>query len=211
LRREVILWDLDGVLVRTEDLYFRATRDALLCLDVELDRATYHQQFLRELIDPLRVALRQRDLDSLFRDLHGRRLRRYLDLLAQEDIAVDGATETLQALANTYAMGVVTGSKREQVEVVRARADFFHLFEFVVVREDVPATKPDPAPYLEGIRRSGLGAAACLAIEDSERGLRSARAAGLDCWVIPNGLTRGADFGGAGRLIHDIRDLARLL
>jgi beta-phosphoglucomutase-like phosphatase (HAD superfamily) len=42
-----------------------------------------------------------------------------------------------------------------------------------------------------------VGPGACLAIEDSERGLRSAKAAGIECWVIPNDLTRGADLSAA--------------
>jgi beta-phosphoglucomutase-like phosphatase (HAD superfamily) len=67
----------------------------------------------------------------------------------------------------------------------------------VVTLEDVQFPKPHPEPYLQAARRSGVGPGSCLAIEESERGLRSAKAAGIECWVIPNDLTRGADLSAA--------------
>jgi HAD superfamily hydrolase (TIGR01509 family) len=208
----VLLWDLDGVLVRTEDLYFRATREVLIELDLELGRRDYHRLFLQESRDPLRLAVAERGWGQTeFAALHRRRLRRYCGLLGTEEIRVEGAAETIELLAERHVMGVVTGSKREHVEVLASRTDFFHLFDFVVTLDDVDFPKPHPEPYLQAVRRSGARPGACLAIEDSERGLRSAKAAGIECWVIPNDLTREADFSAADRRIGSIGELAALL
>ena len=48
-------------------------------------------------------------------------------------------------------------------------------------------------------------------IEDSERGLLAAKAAGLACWVIPSGLTRSGRFDGADAVLTDLRAAARRL
>lgn len=48
--------------------------------------------------------------------------------------------------------------------------------------EDVPRTKPDPAPYLAAARRLGVDPQRCAAFEDSLNGTRSAQAAG--CFVV---------------------------
>jgi mannitol-1-/sugar-/sorbitol-6-phosphatase len=48
----------------------------------------------------------------------------------------------------------------------------------LVAAEDVPAGKPDPAPYRLAATRLGLDPADCLAIEDAPAGLTSARTAG---------------------------------
>ncbi len=45
----------------------------------------------------------------------------------------------------------------------------------------------------------------CVAVEDSVRGLRAARAAGIRCIVVPNALTRGVDFEGAHAVVYDLR------
>ena len=56
-----------------------------------------------------------------------------------------------------------------------------------------------------------LRAGECVVIEDSDRGLRAALAAGLRCIVIPQGLTRGLDFTGALRQLTDIRQVPPLI
>jgi HAD superfamily hydrolase (TIGR01509 family) len=207
-----ILWDLDGVLVRTEDLYFRATQEVLYDLDEKLSRYDFHRLFMRQFHDPLRLSAEARGLgESGFLNLHRKRSRIYLDLLASEEITIEGASETIHRLAKSYSMGVVTGSKKEHVEVLATRTDFFHIFNFVITLEDVPTTKPYPEPYLKGVERTGFDARACLAIEDSERGLRSAKSAGIECWVIPNALTHEADFILADRILGDIREVSEIL
>jgi beta-phosphoglucomutase-like phosphatase (HAD superfamily) len=48
-------------------------------------------------------------------------------------------------------------------------------------------------------------------IEDSQRGLRAAQAAGLACWIIPSDLTRGSDFSGADAVLADLSAAAARL
>jgi beta-phosphoglucomutase-like phosphatase (HAD superfamily) len=57
----------------------------------------------------------------------------------------------------------------------------------------------------------GLRSEDCLVVEDSERGLRAAKAAGLACWVIPSGFTRGCAFDGADRVLASAAELESLL
>ena len=58
----------------------------------------------------------------------------------------------------------------------------------------------------------GVAPARCLVIEDSERGLRAAKAAGLCCWVVPSGLTTSGDFSAADAVLPDLSvAVARLL
>jgi len=209
--KSVILWDNDGVLVRTEDFFFLATRHVLRDLDVDLDRDAYLRLFLEESVDPLHRVLGELGREADFGELHRIRLQRHVELLRTRDITVEGAADTVRALAGTHRMAVVTGAKRAHVEVLQARTDFFHLFDFIVTREDVTETKPSPVPYLQAVRRIGARVENCIAVEDSERGLRSAKAAGLECWIIPNGLTAGSSFGAADRILGDVREVRTLL
>ena len=57
----------------------------------------------------------------------------------------------------------------------------------------------------------GLFADQCLVIEDSERGLRAARAAGLRCWVVPSPLAREGSFVEAERVFASLGELAAAL
>src|SRR5262249_48969068 len=64
------------------------------------------------------------------------------------------------------------------------------LFEAVVSGVEVARGKPAPDVFLEAAKRLGVPAGACLVIEDSERGVQAARAAGMRCVAIPCGETR---------------------
>ena len=79
------------------------------------------------------------------------------------------------------------------IDALRAARDRRY-FELVLAQGDYARGKPEPDPYLRAVERLGVEGDRCLVIEDSERGLRAAKAAGLRCWVIPSGLTAGGRF-----------------
>jgi len=194
---EAILWDNDGVLVDTEKLFFQTTRDTLASAGVELTFEQFLDLSMRQGRSTLdlaagrgwpadRIAALKRERDIL-----------YAQVLQKQTRVLSGVTEALRALKGRVRMAVVTSSQREHFDVMHAGTRLTEFFEFVLAREDFQRTKPNPEPYLLALRRLGLAADRCVAIEDSERGLQAARAAGLRCLVIPNEMTRGCNFQGA--------------
>jgi HAD superfamily hydrolase (TIGR01509 family) len=108
-------------------------------------------------------------------------------------------------------MAVVTSSQRQHFQVMHADIGLTEYFEFVLAREDYGETKPSPEPYLLALQRLGLKADACVAVEDSERGLAAARAAGLRCLIIPNDITRNCSFQGATGILPEAGALLDVL
>ena len=100
-------------------------------------------------------------------------------------------------------MAIVTSSEPEPFAAVHARAGILHRFELALTRDQYEKAKPDPEPYLRAVERLGVARASCLVIEDSERGLRAAKAAGLTCWIVPSELTRGGRFAEADAVLED--------
>ena len=80
-------------------------------------------------------------------------------------------------------------------------------FELVVVREDYPRSKPFPDPYATAVERLGLEPSACVAIEDTQRGVAAANAAGVRCFACTSPMTRGTAFEGAAGVLDSVRDL----
>ena len=84
--------------------------------------------------------------------------------------------------------------------------------DFAITIDECARCKPDPEPYRRAVERVGLAPGECLAIEDSERGLAAAHAAGVPCWIIPTVLTAHGDFSRADAVLGSIADVgARLL
>jgi HAD superfamily hydrolase (TIGR01509 family) len=206
-----IFWDNDGILVKSEDLYFEATREIMREVKVELTLETYRRHFLREGGGAWHLVL-ERGYDQPFVEkLRAARNELYGRLLQTRDIAVEGAGEVLRRLAGRFRMGIVTSSKKEHFEIIHRRTGFLPYFDFVVGEGDYRRSKPDPEPYRVALERCGDRSDECLAIEDSERGLRAAKGAGLTCWVIPTALTTDSDFSGADRVVTHIGRIPRLL
>jgi len=206
-----ILWDNDGVLVDTERWYFQATRDVFAEAGIELTTGTYFEYFLTNANGTSRFAAAHGMGEPGIGALVERRNTRYLHMLDHEHITIDGVRETLAALRPHFAMGIVTSSRRAHFDAIHRRTDLLRFFDFVVSHEDYALSKPAPDPYRAAIERAGLPASKCLAIEDAPRGLIAARAAGLDCWVIPTELTARAPFPGATRVLNRVTDAASLL
>ena len=96
-------------------------------------------------------------------------------------------------------------------EIIHKRSNLLHLFDFILTREDYGKSKPDPEPYLLALANSRQAIKDCLVIEDSPRGLAAAKAAGLDCWVIPSDETSGQDFSSADSVLGSIEEVAERL
>ena len=208
---KAILWDNDGVLVATEGLYFQACRETLERLGVRLSEARFIELFLKASEGLTKIAAEHGIDEQALEPARIWRNARYTELLRAGVPVIDGARQVLRQLHGTVRMGIVTSSRREHFEIIHAATGLLDCIDFTLVREDYRHSKPDPEPYLTAIRQNGLSAAECVVIEDSDRGLRAALAAGLRCIVIPQGLTSGLDFTGALRQLTDIRQVPPLI
>ena len=203
---EAIFWDNDGVLVDTEHLYFEATRRVLASVGVPLTEEDYRELFLVQGRGAWHLA-EAREVQALKQ----RRNALYAELIADAPCTLPGVLDVVSALRARYRMGVVTSSRRDHFEIIHRGTGLLPYFDFVVTADDCPRTKPCPDPYLRAIEASGVNPAAGVAVEDSERGLEAATAAGLRCVIVPSRLTRAQTFDGALRRLESIRDLPPLL
>jgi len=204
---KAILWDNDGVLVDTEHLYFRATREVLSCVGVDLTRDLYADLFLKQSKGAWHLAAEKGVSPAEIDRLRDERNARYGRLLREEPTVIAGAEETLARLHGQFQMGIVTSSRRDHFEIIHQSTRVLQYIDFVIASGDYRHAKPDPEPYLLGVQRMGRPIDECVVIEDSERGLTAARRAGLKCVMIPNRLTRHSDFFGASCVLDAITEV----
>ena len=205
-----ILWDNDGVLVNTEQWYFAATREALAELGVQLPIDAYQQIMIQgrsswELaaqagVDPQQIKDGQDLRDELYRTY-----------LRNNDLRIKGVFEVLSELAQHYQMAIVTTCRRDDFELIHSNLDLLQFMQFVLTREDYAESKPHPEPYLTALQKFSATSSQALVVEDSERGLRAARAAAIDCAVVDYHFTRGHDFSAAQYRLQTLKELLQML
>ncbi len=210
---EFILWDNDGVLVDTERLYFEANQAVLAPFGLNLTQSMFQEYWLKR-SKGLTLVMEQVGLDLGSEEIEKMRIERnelYSKSLRDKQTIIDGARETLEKLNSRVRMGIVTSSRKNHFEIIHSKTGLMPYFEFVVANGDYARSKPAPDPYLKGLERAGVAKEKCLVIEDSERGLSAAKAAGLECWVIPFGISAGGDFSRADKVLGSIREVPELL
>ena len=209
-----LLFDHDGVLVNTEHLYYESTRRKLSELDIDLTLPIYMQIMVNG-SDVWELA-RVRGLPEEV--IASQRLQRnvlYQTLLGAEDLSIEGVEEVLVKLRQKYSMAIVTTCKDADFAYIHDHSpnnlNIVPHMDLVLTRSSYTNSKPDPEPYLTALERFSITPDQALVIEDSERGLRSAVAAGIDCAVVEYAFTASQDFSKATYRIKNLSDLVILL
>jgi len=181
-----VFWDNDGVLVDTERLYFQATRELLQRADVTLTEELFQRISLREGRSAFALAEAKGVPQDEIERLRLERNSRYTELLRNGVAVMDGVRETLDLLREKVILAIVTSSQRSHFETIHETTGLLPFFDFILTRDDYVLSKPDPEPYRLAVHRSGCRPEECIVVEDSERGLQSALAAGIRCMIVPN-------------------------
>ena len=99
---------------------------------------------------------------------------------------IDGAEHAVERLAARWPLGLASSSNRELIDLVLELAGLARFFRVTVSSEEVPRGKPAPDVYLEAARALRVPPERCTAVEDSQNGIRAAKAAGMRVIAIPN-------------------------
>ena len=202
-----IVFDFDGVIVDSESLHHRAYELALEPFGVrEIPHEIYADQFSNRGIG-LEYCARQ--VPGI--DLHALKRRKdelFLEILRRDARLLPCAAGVVRSLAAEHPLALATGSDRAAAALVLERFDLLPSFRVLVAREDYAREKPDPGSFLRACALLDEAPTRCLAVEDSYKGLRAARAAGMPCVVVPNDYTRAGDFTGAAAVLASICELS---
>jgi HAD superfamily hydrolase (TIGR01509 family) len=95
------------------------------------------------------------------------------------------AGESVRALAERWPLAVASSANRPLIDLVLELTGMAELFSVTVSSEEVARGKPAPDVYLEAARRLPMAPDACIAVEDSTNGVRSARSAGMRVIAVP--------------------------
>ncbi len=208
---KALFWDNDGVLVDTEKLYYKANKETFAKIGIDLTKEVYVEYFLRRSNGTWHLAEAKGFSAEEISKFRNERDELYSGLLMKGKNVIDGVEETLKSLYGKYKMGIVTSSKKDHFEIIHKNSGLLKYFDFILTGEDYENAKPAPDPYLKALEISGCKKDECVIVEDSERGLRAALAAGIKCFVIPTGLTIHSNFTGAEKILSDIREVPQYI
>ena len=183
---DAVVFDLDGVLLDSEQVWDEV-REQL----VRERGARWHEGAQREMMGMSSVEWSRYMHDELGvpdppETISAEVVRRMEERYRTRLPLVDGAREAVERLAARWPLGLASSSNREVIDLVLDVSGLAQFFRVTVSSEEVARGKPAPDVYLEAARRLEVPPERCVAIEDSENGIRSGKAAGMRVVAIPN-------------------------
>ena len=206
-RLRAVVFDLDGLMFNTEELYEDVGGELLGRRGKTYDRPLIDQMMGRPAQTALKIMIDWHGLVESVADLAAECEAIFEGILDARLALMPGLAELLSTLeAASVPKGIATSSGRRFVERVLAPFELGPRFAFVLTAEDVTHGKPHPEIYQTAAARLGLAPAEVLVLEDSQNGCRAAAAAGAFTVAVPGGHSRMHDFSCARLVIDSLAD-----
>ncbi|MEQ8787606.1 MAG: HAD family phosphatase [Pirellulaceae bacterium] len=209
-----VVFDLDGLMFNTEDLYDQTGSEVLRRRGRQFTNELRQQMMGRPGRDALRIMIEMHGLEDTVEQLQRESESVFNGLLDSHLAPMPGLLELLERLeAVGRPKAIATSSGREVVHRMLRQFDFPRRFEFVLTSEDVARGKPHPEVFLTAARRLGVEPGELLVLEDSENGCRAAVASGAVTVAVPSEHSRHHGFEGAALVADGLADprIAELL
>jgi HAD superfamily hydrolase (TIGR01509 family) len=220
---KAIIFDVDGTLADTEDGHRLSFNKAFAQsgLDWNWDVALYDkllkvtggkERIKYFISDFLQGFTKPADFDGFVKNLHAVKTQHYTTMIGEGNVPLRPGIRQLIHEAHTagITLAIATTTTPENVSAlleVGLGKNWADLFAANGCGDIVPHKKPAPDIYFWVLEKLGLNAAECIALEDSENGLRSSLAAGIRTYVTTNHYTRRQNFEGAAAVFDDLSNL----
>lgn len=168
-----VAWDIDGTLIDSEPLHYRALVQVCTELDIDITMFDEHEFIGVHMEEVWRTILPYVPTGiSYFTWLS--QITEYYTAHWGELSPIFGAKDVVTGIASLGVQQVcVSNSCREVVDANLKALGADHLIQFSLSLDDVPSGKPDPSPYIKASQKLGIPTDEMLIIEDSHSGILS--------------------------------------
>ena len=184
---KAVLFDMDGVLVDAKDWHYEALNKALKLFGYEISRydhlVTYDGLPTRVKLEMLS---KEKGLPVALHEFISEMKQRYTLEYAYNRCKprFDHEYALSKLKKGGYRLAVCSNAVCESVQIMMEKSNLSGYFEFALSNQDVKKSKPDPEIYSIAIARLKLRPDECLVVEDNEKGVRAAKAAGAHVMAV---------------------------
>lgn len=191
---KAIILDMDGVIVDSEPIRERAEIETCREFGMEVSKSEWDNFRGKKLEDIFSYASQKYGKgNEPIEKMIERKIELYLKIALQDLKIIDGAREFLEKLKSDgrYSFALTTSGRKIQQDQILEKFGLENIFPIMVTADDVKNGKPHPEPYAITAVKLNEKPQHCLVVEDSDNGIRSAKAAGcMACGITSQFFSR---------------------
>lgn len=188
MKYKAVIFDMDGLLLDTERIFLNAFKKACEQLHLEFDESVFIKIIGTNSVKTKEILIN--GFDNIV-DYDAFRTKWFEN--AKEDISKnsiplkEGALTLLDKLKQlSLPMVIATSTAHDDAKKSLELSGIIKYFKFIIAGDQVTKGKPDPEIYLKAAQKLKVDPVECIVFEDSENGVKSACAAGMDVIQMPD-------------------------
>ncbi len=185
-----VIFDLDGVIVKTDDMHYKAWSKIASEENIYFDMNINHKLRGVSRLESLNIILEKSNKDynsqqkMELADRKNNFYKEYISLLNSSDL-LSGVNEVLSELKNR-GFKIAIGSSSKNADFIINKIGLENIFDIIISGKDIKKTKPDPEIFSLAAQKMMLEPEHCVVVEDAEAGIEAAKAAGMKAVGIGN-------------------------
>jgi len=205
---KAVIFDMDGLMIDTERLYFEVERIMARKFGKEVKDETLWKMMGRKPLEAITVFAEDLELDISPKKLLEIRDELFVKKLVNEVEPMSGLFDILNILKGKVKMAIATGSPQKFLKIVLDKLKIESYFDVFVTSDEVEKGKPDPEVYNTAVKRLKVAPFECVVLEDSSNGALAAVRAGCYTIAVPTVYTNKQDFSFVNYVAKDLKDAA---
>jgi len=201
---KALIFDMDGLMIDSERLYFQAERDIAKKYRKDVKDETLWKMMGRSPLESMKFFVEELQLPISPREALKMRNRIMREKLKSDLKSMPGLTHILDAFYGSLELAVCTGTQKEFLDIVVNRLGIREKFAVLQTSDEVSRGKPDPEIYLAVCTKLGFHPSDCVVLEDSSNGALAGKGAGCYVIAIPSEYTCKQDFSFVDFVANDL-------
>jgi beta-phosphoglucomutase-like phosphatase (HAD superfamily) len=212
MKIQAVLWDLDGVLVDTQENHFLSWAESLRDFNATMTREMFSQLFGMNNRGTIEAVMGSPVPDDLVEAISEKKENIFRNLMCGNIHLMPGVDAWLHWMVdNRIPQAIASSAPPENIDQVVDSLNIRSLFQAIVPGYGHPS-KPDPWVFQKASVALGVPGEMCLVIEDSIAGVQAAKAIGATCLTVTS--TNGAKnlhIAGADMVVHTLEEIHPLV
>lgn len=199
-----LIFDMDGLMVDTETLYFAAEKELARRFDREVREETLARMMGRKPLESLAIFARELNLSLPPEKLLEMRTNIMRQSLRQSLRPMPGLYTIVNVFSGRLKLAIATGAQQEFLDLIVDGLSLRSKFAVLQSSDEISQGKPDPEIYLLTCHRLGLPPEQCIVLEDSVNGVIAGKRAGCYVIAVPSPQAKDHDFSLAHAVVPNL-------